>query len=509
MNPAVVYLQNIKNQLEELHQETRDLAKRVDAITGRDEALIERLGELTQAVAELKSSAAAAPAPVEPATPKRAKKSEAPPVAAPAPEPVVEVVAEPAAEPVAAPATPPTLAIEPTTVAGVPAAKAVPKTEPADEEGNLLRRDRAHGAEAETGDGGSRRDGRIDHGGPRGFRGSRVRRKAETGAGLARLKLLLAAALGFLAPSASAGFLPNGAFSSNAAGTTGASFLDASVGARAAAMGGVVAAEAQGAEALFQNPAALARLEPESPSEIALGYDALVETAYQGEAAYARPLGRDGALGAGLVYASQSAQTNYDNFGNATGNFTPLDVAAGAGYARRLGPVAVGAGLKLIRSSLAEQSGTSAAVDLGALAKLVADIGEGPLDVGASVTNLGPPLKLGAAASPLPLNVRAGALWHVSPNFDGALDVVFPVDQDPYVAFGVEARLPAAMVGSTRPWVASLRGGYNQNSGRTVDGFAGATFGGGLDISALRVDYAWIAMGALGMANRITIAFRF
>jgi hypothetical protein len=326
---------------------------------------------------------------------------------------------------------------------------------------------------------------------------------------LARLKILLAAALAFLAPAAHAGFLPAGAFSAGAAGTTGAAFLHDSFGARAAAMGGAVAAGAQGAEALFQNPAALARLEPESPSEVALGYDALLETAYQGAAAYARPLGRDGALGAGLVYASQSAQTKYTSVGDASGSFTPLDLAAGAGYARRVGPVALGAGLKMIRSSLADQSGTSAAVDLGVLAKHVADLGDGPLDAGGSVSNLGPPLKLGSSADALPLNVRAGGLWHMSPNFDAALDVVFPVDQDPYAAVGFEARLPAAAIGSSRPWVAALRAGYNQNAGRTVDGFAGVSIGGGLDLAALRVDYAWIALGALGSANRITLAFRF
>ena len=303
--------------------------------------------------------------------------------------------------------------------------------------------------------------------------------------------------------------MPSGAFSAGAAGTTGASFLQNTLGARAASMGGAVAAEAQGAEALFQNPAALARLEPEAPSEVSLGYDMLLESAYQGEAAYARPLGREGALGAGIVYASQSPQTKYTALGDAAGSFTPLDVAAGAGYARRVGPVAIGAGLKLIHSSLAEQSATGAAVDLGVLARHVTDLGDGPLDAGASATNLGPPLKLGGTASSLPLNVRAGGLWHVTPTFDAALDLVFPVDQDPYAAFGVEARFPASMAGSTRPWVAALRAGYNQNSGRTVDGFAGVSFGGGLDLASLRVDYAWVALGALGSANRITLAFRF
>jgi hypothetical protein len=303
--------------------------------------------------------------------------------------------------------------------------------------------------------------------------------------------------------------LPTGAFSANAAGTTGASFLHNTFGARAAAMGGAVAAGAEGAESLFQNPAALSRFEAESPSEVAVGYDALVETAYQGAAAYARPLGRDGALGAGVVYASQSPQTAYSAAGDGAGSFTPLDVAAGAGYARRVGPVGVGAGLKIIRSSLSDRSGTTAALDLGALARHVSDLGEGPLDVGGAVSNLGPPLKLGSTADSLPLNVRVGALWHASPNFSVALDLVAPVDQDPYAAFGVEARFPAAMVGSSRPWVASLRGGYNQNAGRNVDGFAGVSFGGGLDFAALRLDYAWMALGGLSMANRITLAFRF
>jgi hypothetical protein len=107
VSPAVVYLQNIKLQLEELHGDTRMLAKCVDAITARDEALIERLGELVQAVADLKNSAAVAPpapapAPVEFPAPQRAKKkaepaAESPAVAAPVPAavPAAAVAAAP------------------------------------------------------------------------------------------------------------------------------------------------------------------------------------------------------------------------------------------------------------------------------------------------------------------------------------------------------------------------------------------------------------------------------
>ncbi len=274
-------------------------------------------------------------------------------------------------------------------------------------------------------------------------------------------------------------------------------------------MGGVSAAAGKGAEAAFLNPASLAAFEPEAPSEVALGYDALLETAYTGSAAYARPLGDGAALGAGLLYASQSAQTSYSATGDATGEFKPSDLALGGWYAHRFKSISLAGGLKLIRSSLADRSGVTGAIDLGILAKHVADIGEGPLDLGASLTNLGPPLKLGGESDPLPARIRAGGLWHVSPNFDAGLDLVMPVDNDPYVSLGVEGRLPAAAVKSAKPWVASVRGGFDQNRTRGVDGFTGFSAGAGFDFNALRLDYAWIPFGDLGTVNRLTIAFRF
>ncbi len=275
-------------------------------------------------------------------------------------------------------------------------------------------------------------------------------------------------------------------------------------------MGGVCAAAGLGAEAVFLNPASLSRLGAEAPSEAALGYDALLESAYSGSVAYARPLGRDGAFAAGLLYASQSAQTAYNALGDATGKFTPTDLALGAWYARRLaGPVALAGGLKIIRATLDDRSGTTAAADFGLLARNVADIGDGPLDAGFSVSNIGPPLKLGGVADPLPARIRAGGLWHLSPTFDAGLDVNLPVDQDLYTSLGVEARIPASKVGSAKPWIVSVRGGYDQNRTRGVDGFAGVSAGAGFDFNTLRLDYAWIPFGALGTVNRITIAFRF
>lgn len=273
-------------------------------------------------------------------------------------------------------------------------------------------------------------------------------------------------------------------------------------------MGGAGVAAAEGAEAQLVNPALLELFDPVAPSEVALGYDALIESAYAGSAAWAKSLGA-GAVGANLLYASQGAQTSYDAFGNPTGSFKPNDLSLGGAYAHRLGRASLGAGLKAIRSSLADRSATTMAADLGIVARHVTDLGQGALDLGASITNLGPPLKLGSIADPLPMRARFGASWRNTPRFRAAFDVVMPVDQDPYLSIGFEGRIPAAAAGSKKPWALSLRGGVDQSRSRGVDGFAGFSLGGGVDLSAMRVDYAWLAGGDLGSVSRLTLAVRF
>jgi len=110
ISPAVVYLQNIKVELADLHKDLRSLAKRVDdelaAVSTRDEALIDRLAELTRAVENMKSLSVAP----EAASPKKARKAEKAPEPQPEPEsapvalePVPEPVPEPKTEAVSAP----------------------------------------------------------------------------------------------------------------------------------------------------------------------------------------------------------------------------------------------------------------------------------------------------------------------------------------------------------------------------------------------------------------------
>lgn len=307
----------------------------------------------------------------------------------------------------------------------------------------------------------------------------------------------------FASLSRAGSFIPSAPFSGDAAGTTGAAFLKLPTGARAQAMGGASCAGIDGAEAMFFNPAGLGRMEPQARPELAVGYSSLLADTFAGSLAYARPVGEKFVVGGGMDYFSQSPQTAYNTLGDSAGSFTPNDLAVNAAGAVRLSPFLVGASVKLIRSSISDASGMAAALDGGMQVPHATELGDGAVDLAAGFSNLGTSLRVGGTSAPLPLSLRVGALWHASPMANAAVDVVLPVDEAPYVSFGLEGVL------KQRSWKGFLRFGYNQSSGRDIDGLSGLTGGAGLDFPLLRVDYAWVPFGDLGTTNRISLAYRF
>lgn len=316
---------------------------------------------------------------------------------------------------------------------------------------------------------------------------------------------MLSGSLLALSSWAYGGAFPATPFSTKAGGMVGAPFLKNPPGARYEGMGPTSAAFAEGAESIFWNPAGLARLDAYSPSEASVGYNRLLETEYLGSAAYALPTQR-GVFGFGLLYNSQSAQTAYDAVGSNIGSFRPYDVAVSGGYAGKLGIFMLGADVKLIRSVLEETSALALAMDAGAQALHVMDVGEGAMDAGLSLSNLGTSLKLGSFDAPLPFALRGGVLWHMAPQFNSALDVNLPIDDAPYVTAGVEGWIKLS---AQRHWRGLMRVGYSQRNARGVDGFVGATMGGGLDLEPMRIDYAFTPYGDLGSTNRFTLGYKF
>ncbi|MBI4375638.1 MAG: PorV/PorQ family protein [Elusimicrobia bacterium] len=303
------------------------------------------------------------------------------------------------------------------------------------------------------------------------------------------------------APATATSLFPDSPFTDKAVGTTSAAFLKLPVGARAEAMGGAAAGSSSGAESIFRNPAGLARLNAPKATELIMTYSQLLADSYAGGMGLGRRA-MGGTVGMGLIYFSQSSLTSYDAQGDVTGEFRPVDLALSLSYARPVENFLIGGSFKGIRSSLAGETGSSVAADVGVQALHVTNVGEGPLDVGAYLSQLGPPLKLGSVSSPLPFQARTGFLWHASERMLGAVDIVLPVDHDPYVALGVE------LSHRHRQWAGFLRAGYNQARSRGLDGLAEVTAGAGLEFGSFRLDYAWIPFGDLGVTNRVALGFK-
>ncbi len=268
-------------------------------------------------------------------------------------------------------------------------------------------------------------------------------------------------------------------------------------------MGGVAAASVEGSDALFWNPAGLARLQPEDPSEIDVSYNNLLQTTYEGSASYAIPLANGGVLGAGLLYFSQAPQTAYDNIGNSVGSFTPYDMAMNLSYAQHWKSLLIGGGINIIRSQIDTAEALDAAINIGVQALHVTDIGNRPVDLGASITNLGPPIQVGSVASALPTEIRGGFIWHLSNMLNAGMDIVLDSNQAPYLSAGLESVFKANDMSG------SLRLGYNQSYARGINGLSGIAGGGGFDIGKIRIDYAWVPFGLLGVTNRLDITLRF
>jgi hypothetical protein len=303
-----------------------------------------------------------------------------------------------------------------------------------------------------------------------------------------------------IAPAHADSLFPEKPFTSGAVGTTSAPFLKLPVSARAAALGESEAALSGSAESMFMNPAGLAWLEQ---PEAVFAYGSLLETSYLGTLGLSLPTS-SGAWGLGMRYFSQSSIEAFNDVGDPTGSFRPFDMAASATYAWRFGRWSAGFGAKLIHSDLNDRSGSTVGIDAGLLGRNVGLVNDGPVDVGFFARQLGPPLKMGSQADPLPFEAGMGILWTASPFVRVLADVRAPVDQAPFATLGVEGhkQLGDSVEGA-------LRAGYSLHNERGIDGFGGLTAGAGVELNVWRFDYAFGTFGDLGSTHRVTLGLMF
>jgi hypothetical protein len=279
-----------------------------------------------------------------------------------------------------------------------------------------------------------------------------------------------------------------------AIGSSSAGFLNFEVGARPAGMAGAGIGIGSGVTSQVWNPAFLADINrPEVGAMHASWLDGL---SYEW-LGYAKPMGPKLGVGSiSVAYFHMPSFTGYDAMDNPIGEFKAYDMAVTMGLARSLTPaLSVGANARLIRQSLADVSGTGAAVDFGATARVAGTT------VGASVQNLGPDLSLDGVKSPLPRQVRFGMS---RPFYENrvllAADLNMPSDYYKDFRVGTEVR-PHELI--------ALRLGYRHELGTSGDPQDGLSFGVGLRWKALTVDYAMTPDDAFDNVQRLSFGYSF
>lgn len=281
----------------------------------------------------------------------------------------------------------------------------------------------------------------------------------------------------------------------------GARFLKIGVGARELAMGSASVAVTDDVNALYWNPAGLARV---SQSQITLTHaEWLLKSRYD-FAAVAVPTLR-GAVALGGTHVGYERQEGRDEDRNKSGEFTAADTAFSLGFSRRVsGVMNAGMAVKYLTSRIAAERASGVAFDAGAQYVLNGK----KTSLGFNVRNMGAPLKYIDQKDPLPLTAGLGVGHAFFPSFLVSSEWQFDaVNRKHQITGGVEYKLSG---------VVSLRGGYSsalslpstgaQGSLERLSGFMG---GVGVEILKTSIDYAFVPFGSLGETHRFSIGARF
>lgn len=283
-------------------------------------------------------------------------------------------------------------------------------------------------------------------------------------------------------------------------------FLQTDVSARAAAMGGSFISMSGDPTGVFYNPASIATA---TAPVAAFGYTSHLLDINAGFAAYTTEMKDIGVIGIGVNYVDYGSFDETDVLANKLGTFSAGDLALSLSAANTLDEnLYYGVTGKFIYSSIAEAASSALAADAGLLYLIP---GEDPISLGLSVSNLGVQLDSYAGKKePLPLDIRLGGTikpqhlpLQLSLNFHKLNEEQRSfLDKFTLFTVGGEFTLSKAL---------RFRFGYNNERRKELKvgssaGMTGFSFGGGLVLKTMRLDYSYTAYGVIGTISRISVA---
>ena len=187
---------------------------------------------------------------------------------------------------------------------------------------------------------------------------------------------------------------------------------------------------------------------------------------------------------------------NAVNGGNPIGTFSSHFAAYNLSYGQTLTEkLAVGLTGKLINAKIDDVSANAYAADLGALYKANEQV-----QLGASLVNMGTPLKFISEGDSLPAAFKVGAVYQPNSHYFMSAEGVYEKNGLASFHFGNEWR-PIEMV--------SLRAGYRTDTLKGLSPLAGFSTGLGLHVWGQEFAYAWTPYGDLGDTQYFSLLVHF
>lgn len=288
-------------------------------------------------------------------------------------------------------------------------------------------------------------------------------------------------------------------------GTTGAVVLSQPIGARAVGMAEAYTAVEADVCGLHYNPAGLAGLKSRQAS--VLGQTGIAEDIF-GIAAFGMPIEKIGTVAGSLIYYTAGDIDLIDSTGAERTVNAETDILATLSCGRSLGdllgdiPLAVGLNVKILSSSLVEETATAFAVDVGGLYKLLDE----KLALGLALQNAGTKLQYldGGEKWALPMVIRGGAAYKQplaeGHEILGAVDMVIPLDSKIKANLGLEYLFQELL--AVR---AGYKIGYDSDSATIGLGF----LPGELIGQKIGIDYALSLMKDLPLTHRVGLSYSF
>jgi hypothetical protein len=279
---------------------------------------------------------------------------------------------------------------------------------------------------------------------------------------------------------------------------SGSAFLQMDTAARPSAMGGAYTALTGSVDSLAYNPAGLSAVQGAQAAFTHAEW--LVGTQYD-HLAFAQgiPWGTLGVSATRLGYGDLEGR---DASRQSTGQFSAYDSAYTLGYAHAMATgVGLGAAVKLLDRKIATDRASSYALDFGAVGR----VSGRPLWLGITVLNIGPGTRFINQSDQLPLTFALGAAYRDMTALKITADLKYTApDQTTRAMAGMEyspLRLLALRAGYQMP----LGGVGDQGLWRAENVRGGV----GVKLARLRLDYALIPFGDLGLTHRLTLSIRF